>query len=148
MADTNTFSKQNCAKFWKKMFSKLNLQQWKPIVFYSLCSYKFHFHAIKRFVHNNKLQRCGFWHITWINMVISRNFIIVYYPFISAICDASMYVRIVDSKMQLNVIFISIFEFRLIFRIKSTEWYFSLKWPALKYYTTQYLVRWRNSQLQ
>ena len=41
-------------------------------------------------------------------MVISRNFIIVYYPFISAICDASMYVRIVDSKMQSNVIFISI----------------------------------------
>lgn len=43
-------------------------------------------------------------------MVISRNFIIVYYPFISAICDASMYARIVDSKMQLNVIFILIFE--------------------------------------
>ena len=102
MADTNTFSKQNCAKFWKKMFSKLNLQQRKPIVFYSLCSYKLHFHAIKRFVHNNKLQRCGFWHITWINMVISRNFIIVYCPLISAICDACMCVRMVDSKIKIK----------------------------------------------
>ena len=35
-------------------------------------------------------------------MVISRNFIIVYYHLISAICDACMCVRIVDSKMKIK----------------------------------------------
>ena len=35
-------------------------------------------------------------------MVISRNFIIVYYPLISAICDACMCVRMVDSKMKIK----------------------------------------------